>query len=107
MALFGSKKKPETQAPAQVTPGNTPVQPAVKILGSGCANCDALEKAVREAMVELGIQAPVEHVKDFAQIAAYGVMSTPALVVGSQVLSYGKVLKKEEAAALLRRAFPS
>ena len=34
-------------------------------------------------------------------------MSTPALVVGSQVLSYGKVLKKEEAAALLRRAFPS
>lgn len=108
MALFGFKKKqPEAEQPtAQPVREGPPGQLAVKILGSGCANCDALEKSVREAMIELGIEAPMEHVKDFAQIAAYGVMTTPALVVGNQVLSYGKVLKKDEAAALLRRAFP-
>ena len=46
----------------------------------------------------------MDHVTDFAQIAAYGVMSTPALVVDGKVLSSGRVLKKEEAVALLRKA---
>ena len=42
-----------------------------------------------------------DHVTDFTRIAAYGVMSTPALVVQGSVVSYGKVLSKEEAKALL------
>ena len=44
----------------------------------------------------------IDHVTDFAQIATYGVMSTPALVVDGQVLVYGKVLKTEEIVTLLR-----
>ena len=40
---------------------------------------------------------------DFTQIAAYGVMTTPALVVDGKVVSYGKVLKKEEAKAVTQR----
>lgn len=36
-------------------------------------------------------------------IATYGVMSTPALVVDEKVVSYGKVLKQEEVASILRR----
>lgn len=40
---------------------------------------------------------------DFAQIAAYGVMSTPALVVDGKVVSYGKVLKKDEAKDFIRK----
>ena len=40
---------------------------------------------------------------DFAQIAAYGVMTTPALVVDGRVVSYGKVLKKDEAKALIQK----
>ena len=39
---------------------------------------------------------------DFAKIAAYGVMTTPALVVGDKVVSYGKVLKKDEVIKLLK-----
>ncbi|MEA4955543.1 MAG: thioredoxin family protein, partial [Pseudoflavonifractor sp.] len=80
-------------------------QPAgggIRVLGSGCAKCNALEAAVKEAMAELGIEEKIEHVTDFSQIAAYGVMSTPALVVDGKVVSYGKVLKKEEAVKLLR-----
>ena len=46
----------------------------------------------------------IEHVTDFTQIAAYGVMTTPALVVNGKVVSYGKVLKKEEVVNLLLKA---
>lgn len=75
----------------------------VKVLGSGCAKCSALEQAVREALEELGMETAIDHVTDFAQIAAYGVMTTPALVVDGKVVSYGKVLKKDEAKALIKK----
>ena len=66
----------------------------VKVLGSGCAKCHALEEAARAALEELNMDTTIEHVTDFSQIAAYGVMTTPALVVDGKVVSYGKVLKK-------------
>ncbi|MGE4354392.1 MAG: thioredoxin family protein [Oscillospiraceae bacterium] len=74
----------------------------VKVLGSGCAKCNALEAAAKEALAELKMDTTIDHVTDFAQIAAYGVMSTPALVVDGKVVSYGKVLKKDEVIALLK-----
>lgn len=43
----------------------------------------------------------VEHVTDFGAIAAYGVMRTPALMVGEKVVSSGRVLSKEEVKHLL------
>ncbi len=75
----------------------------VKVLGGGCAKCAALETAVREALQELGMDTAIDHVTDFSQIAAYGVMTTPALVVDGRVVSYGKVLKTDEAVKLLQR----
>ena len=75
----------------------------VKVLGSGCAKCHALEQATREALEELGMDTAIDHVTDFAQIAAYGVMTTPALVVDGKVVAYGKVLKKDEAKALIQK----
>ncbi len=45
----------------------------------------------------------IEHVTDFARIAAYGVMSTPALVIDGKVVSYGKVLKTEEVVQILKK----
>ena len=77
---------------------------SVKVLGSGCAKCNELEANVKAALEELHMDTAIEHVTDFTQIAAYGVMSTPALVVDGKVVSYGKVLKKEEAVILLQKA---
>ena len=51
----------------------------------------------------LGMDATIDHVRDFEKIAAYGVMTTPALVVDGQVVSYGKVLKKDEVIAILKK----
>lgn len=75
----------------------------VKVLGSGCAKCNELEANVKKALEQLGMDTAIEHVTDFSEIAAYGVMTTPALVVGGKVISYGKVLKVEEAVKLLEK----
>ena len=64
----------------------------VKILGSGCANCVNLEKATRQAVGELGLEATFEKVTDFADIAAYGIMRTPGLVVDERVVLSGQLL---------------
>lgn len=76
---------------------------SVKVLGSGCAKCNQLEANVKAALEQLGMDTTIEHVTDFSQIAAYGVMTTPALVVDGKVVSYGKVLKVEEAVKLLEK----
>jgi small redox-active disulfide protein 2 len=63
----------------------------IKILGSGCANCVNLEKAAKQAASELGIEATFEKVTDFADIASYGIMRTPGLVVDDEVVLSGRV----------------
>ncbi len=75
----------------------------IKILGSGCANCHALEGATREAVGELGLNAQISAVTDYPTIAGYGVMSTPALVVDERVVASGRVLSKEQVMELLSR----
>lgn len=77
--------------------------PGVKILGSGCAKCNQLEEATKAALKQLGMDPEVDHVTDFSQIASYGVMSTPALVVDGKVVSYGKVLKTDEVVKILQK----
>ncbi len=76
----------------------------VKILGSGCANCVALEKNARAALASLGLDAEVTKVTDVADIAAYGIMRTPGLVVDEQVLVSGRVPKADEIEGLLAGA---
>lgn len=110
MGFFGKKEEqrncccagsctPEQMAQAEAAKASG----GVKVLGSGCAKCNALEKATRAALAELNMDTTIDHVTDFVQIAAYGVMTTPALVVDGKVVSYGKVLKQEEVKALIQK----
>lgn len=75
----------------------------IKILGGGCAKCNALEDNAKQAMKELGLELSVGHVKDFEKIATYGVMSTPALVVKEKVVSSGSVLDVESIKKILEK----
>ena len=109
MVFFFNKKKDdkssanhnaETAAGGQTSESGA----GIKVLGTGCAKCRAQEQAVQAAMLELGINEELEHVTDFVNIAAYGVMTTPALVVDGKVVSYGKVLQKDEAKTLIAKA---
>ena len=63
----------------------------VKILGSGCTNCQNLEKRMRTALAELQLSATVEKIQSYQDIASYGVMSTPALVIDEKVVLQGQV----------------
>jgi small redox-active disulfide protein 2 len=63
----------------------------IKVLGSGCAKCGKLEDIAHQAVKELGLDAEVLHVTELAEIMAYGVMSTPALVVDEKVRFAGRV----------------
>lgn len=68
----------------------------IKILGTGCRNCNKLEDNARKAVGELGIDATIEKVTDFKDIMKYGVMQTPALVVDEEVKVVGKVPSVED-----------
>lgn len=74
----------------------------IKILGSGCKKCITLTENTKTALEKLGRQAEVVKVTDYAEIAAHGVMSTPALVIDDKVVSVGKVLTAGEVEALLQ-----
>ncbi len=73
----------------------------IKILGSGCANCHRLEANAKDALATLGLEATIEKITDFGDIASYGVMKTPGLVVDEQVLVSGRVPDAKEIATLL------
>ncbi len=73
----------------------------IKILGTGCPKCKALEKAANDAVTAAGIDATVSKVEDIMQIMQYGVMTTPALVVDGKVLIKGRVPGVDEIKNLL------
>ena len=73
----------------------------VKILGPGCRNCHTLEARTREALSDLGLDAEITSVTDYGEIAGYGVMHTPGLVVDEQVVVSGKVPTVRELTKLL------
>ena len=63
----------------------------IKVLGPGCKNCVTLDRIAHEVVADLGVDATFEKVEDYAAIASYGVMSTPALVVNGKVILSGRV----------------
>ena len=76
----------------------------IKVLGTGCAKCKALEKATIQAVNESGIEATVTKVEDFMEIMKLGVMTTPALVVDGKILVKGRVPSVAEISQLLINA---
>lgn len=76
----------------------------IKVLGTGCAKCKQLEKTVREAVADLGLDATVEKVTELTDIMSYGIMSTPGLVIDGEVRLAGRLPKLEEMKSILARA---
>jgi small redox-active disulfide protein 2 len=76
----------------------------IKVLGPGCANCKRLEKYVRAAVTELGIDAAVTKVSDWSDIMAYEVAITPGLVIDGDVVSSGRVPNKAEITSMITTA---
>jgi small redox-active disulfide protein 2 len=76
----------------------------LKVLGSGCANCRTLESRTVEALRALGVEALVDKITDYGEIASFGVMSTPALAIDDQVVLAGRVPTVDELVDLIQNA---
>ena len=68
----------------------------IRVLGTGCSRCEELERNTINALAEMGQAADVQKVKDIKDIASYGVLSTPGLVINRKVKSSGRVPSTEE-----------
>jgi small redox-active disulfide protein 2 len=75
----------------------------IKILGTGCPKCKALEKAAKNAVALAGVDANISKVEDIMQIMQYGVMTTPALVVDGKILVKGRVPGVDEIKNLITK----
>lgn len=75
----------------------------IKVLGTGCSRCKALEHITKKALEELGIDAIVEKVEDIQKIMEYGILRTPGLVVNEKVILSGQTPKLKEMKTILSK----
>ncbi len=68
----------------------------IKVLGTGCPKCKSLEKATRDAVAALNIEANVTKEEDIVKIMGYGIMQTPGLVINEKVVVSGRVPSMNE-----------
>jgi small redox-active disulfide protein 2 len=68
----------------------------IKILGAGCPKCRYLEQEINEALTASPISYEVIKVTDYAEIMAYGIMSTPGLVINETLLTIARIPKRPQ-----------
>ena len=68
----------------------------VKVLGSGCKNCQVTASIIEQQAQEMGVEIELEKVQDLEKIMVYGVMSTPAVVIDEMVVHKGSVPTAED-----------
>jgi len=66
----------------------------IKVVGSGCANCNKLEQLCRSIVEDNNIQAEIEKITDVKTFADLGIFLTPGLLLNDKVVSSGKIPTK-------------
>lgn len=74
----------------------------IKVLGPGCAKCKATADLISRVSVETGKPVTIEKIEDMRQIVSFGVMTTPAVVVGGKVVHKGSVPSHDQVLAWLQ-----
>ena len=74
----------------------------IKVLGPGCMNCRTLEQRTIEALKALNISATIDKVVEYSDIASYGVLRTPGLVIDGKVVLQGRVPTVENIKELIQ-----
>lgn len=73
----------------------------IKVLGPGCAKCKATADLINRVSAETGKPVTIEKIEDMRQIVGFGVMTTPAVVVGGKVMHKGSVPSHDQVVAWL------
>ena len=74
----------------------------IKVLGSGCRNCEITARVIAQAAEEAGIAIELQKVTDIVEIMSYGVISTPGVVVDGRVVHAGGVPGPDQVRAWVR-----
>jgi small redox-active disulfide protein 2 len=74
----------------------------IKILGSGCRNCEITAKVIAQAAKEAEVEITLEKITDIAQILSYGVISTPGVVLDGKVVHSGGIPGPDQVRAWVR-----
>jgi len=73
----------------------------IKVLGTGCANCNTTLKLIEEVAAEKGVAITLSKIEDLPEIMRYGVMSTPGVVVDGKVVHAGGIPARAKIAGWL------
>jgi len=76
----------------------------IKVLGSGCSKCKSTLSLITQVAEQLDIDIQLEKIEDPAQIMAYGIMSTPAVIVDEVIVHKGGIPSKDDISAWLTNA---
>jgi len=71
----------------------------IKVLGTGCRNCEITANAIMQAAKEANVEIEVEKITDISEIMAYGVMSTPGVIVDGKLMHSGGIPGPEQVRA--------
>ena len=76
----------------------------IKVLGPGCANCKRLYQEAERAVKEAGVAATIAKVESMEEIAGYGILRTPGLVIDGRVVASGRIPLAPEIVAMIAAA---
>jgi small redox-active disulfide protein 2 len=79
----------------------------VKVLGTGCANCETTMKRIEEEAKKQSVDIQIEKIEELSQIMAFGVISTPGVVIDGEVVHSGSVPPIEDIKSWLTGSAPS
>ena len=74
----------------------------IKVLGSGCRNCEITANVIVQAAKEAGVEIRLEKVSDIAEIMGYGVMSTPGVVIDGKLVHAGGLPAPDQVRAWMK-----
>lgn len=77
---------------------------SIKVLGSGCANCQKVEAAAKNAVASMGVEAEIIKVTEYGEMMAYHILSTPGLVVNEKLVAAGRIPSESEVMAWIANA---
>ncbi|PJA31540.1 MAG: thioredoxin family protein [Zetaproteobacteria bacterium CG_4_9_14_3_um_filter_53_7] len=71
----------------------------IKILGAGCASCKSTMQLVQDVAASKGVEIEIEKIEEIREIVAFGVMSTPAVVIDGKVVHAGGIPSRSQVEA--------
>ncbi len=76
----------------------------IKVLGPGCANCKRLYQEAERAVSQSGVSATISKIESMEEIASYGILRTPGLVIDGRVVASGRIPLTPEIVSMITTA---